>query len=251
MANYKSIVAYDGTEFQGFQRQAAGLRTVQGVLELALREVGWQGSSLKAAGRTDAGVHARGQVIAYELTWRHDPEQLTQALNANLPSDVAVSETEVARDDFHPRFSAQSRRYSYRVLLQPIRDPLRERYAWRIWPEPELERLAAAAVCLIGSHDFVAFGRAPIPGGHTVRQVSQAEWRKEVEKLTFEIEANAFLYNMVRRLVAGMLEVGAGKVDLGDFIALLDNPDQRWEGRIAAPQGLCLEAVNYQEEPPS
>jgi tRNA pseudouridine38-40 synthase len=251
MAAYKSIVAYDGTRFHGFQRQVADLRTVQGVLEHALREVGWQGRSIKAAGRTDAGVHARGQVIAYDFDWRHDPVKLTHALNANLPSDVAVSKTDTAQDDFHPRFSAHRRCYSYRVLLQPIRDPFRERYAWRIWPEPDLERMESVAVRLIGSHDFGAFGRAPIPGGHTVRQVFRSNWRKEREYLTFEIEANAFLFNMVRRLVAGMLAVGAGRVDSEDFVALLGDTNQRWDGRIAAPQGLCLEAVNYQAETPA
>jgi len=124
MAAYQSIVAYDGSGFQGFQRLAAGRRTVQAVLEDALRRVGWTGASLLAAGRTDAGVHARGQVISYDLTWRHDAETLTRALNANLPADVSVRHTAPAPEGFHPRFSARRRTYRYTVLADAWPDPL-------------------------------------------------------------------------------------------------------------------------------
>ncbi len=247
MELYKSIIAYDGTEFRGFQRQAQGIRTVQAVVEDALRNVGWQERSIMAAGRTDAGVHARGQVIAFELAWQHEATRLTQALNANLPSDVAVRLTNVAPPGFHPRFSAKRRCYRYTLITSPVRDPLGERYAWRIWPEPKLDAMEAAAATLVGRWDFVAFGRAPIPDGHTVRQVFRAHWRQEREVLVFEIEADAFLYHMVRRLVAAMLDVGAGRLSAHDLQVLLEDPELRWEGQVAAAQGLCLEAVSYDE----
>ena len=246
MATYKSIIAYDGTDFQGFQRQAEGLRTVQGVLETALRNLDWQGRSIAAAGRTDAGVHARGQVIAFEFEWRHEVSSLTRALNANLPSDVAVCHTELAPQGFHPRFTAQKRRYSYTLIILPVRDPLRERYAWRIWPEPELDAMETVATILVGRYDFAAFGQAPIDGGHTVREVFRAQWSQKREVFTFEIEANAFLQHMIRRFVGAMIEVGAGRLSAKDIRVLLNDPGLRWEGRIAAAQGLCLEAVIYE-----
>ena len=245
MANYKSIIAYDGTAFQGFQRQKPGIRTVQLVLEDGLRSIGWDEGSLKAAGRTDAGVHAKGQVIAFELSWKHSTGKLTDALNANLPADVSVVSTEDIEADFHPRFSARSRKYRYTLIVAPVRDPLRARYSWRIWPEPDIEAMQAAAGLLIGEHDFAAFGSAPIPGGHTLRDVLRADWKREKDELRFEIEANAFLYRMVRRLVGALAGIGAGRIDVEEVACLLDNPSVRWEGAVAPPQGLCLEAVRY------
>ncbi len=246
MATYKSIIVYDGTDFHGFQRQAEGLRTVQGVIENALRDLGWQDRSITAAGRTDAGVHARGQVIAFALDWRHEVNSLTRALNANLPPDVAVCQTEVAPQGFHPRFSAQGRRYSYTLISTPVRDPLRERFAWRIWPEPELDAMETVATMLVGRYDFAAFGQAPSSDGNTIREVLRAHWRRKWDVIVFEIEANAFLHHMVRRLVGAMIEVGSGRVHVNEIRALLDDPQLRWEGRIAAAQGLCLETVIYE-----
>jgi tRNA pseudouridine38-40 synthase len=247
MAVYKSIITYDGTDFKGFQRQAEDLRTVQGVVESALRGIGWQGQSLKAAGRTDVGVHARGQVIAFEMDWHHEANRLTHALNANLPSDVAVLLTENVQQNFHPRFSAKRRCYQYTLIATPVRDPLRERYAWRIWPEPCLEAMEEIAASIVGRRDFASFGRPPIPDGHSVRQVFQAGWRHEFEALVFEIEADAFLYHMVRRLVAAMVEVGKDRLGAHDFQALLNDPQRRWEGMIAPARGLCLNSVIYEE----
>jgi tRNA pseudouridine38-40 synthase len=249
METYKSIIAYDGTDFLGFQRQKEGLRTVQAEIEATLRNLGWEGSSLKAAGRTDAGVHARGQVIGFDLTWKHEVHQLTRALNAQLPSDISVLHTEVAKPDFHPRFSALGRRYRYTTVSVPVRDPLRERYAWRIWPVLNLSAMSDVAQAFLGRHDYAAFGRAPIPGGHTIRHVYEAQWHVDGEESTFTIEADAFLYRMVRRMTALMVEVGAGREIASTAMTLLDDPSLRWEGPIAPARGLCLEAVIYPETP--
>lgn len=245
MAAYKSIVAYDGTDFQGFQRQAEPRRTVQAVLETALHRLGWQGSSLLAAGRTDAGVHARGQVIGFDLDWPHALELLGLALNAHLPRDVSVRDVTLAEATFHPRFSAQRRVYSYALLQAPARDPLRERYAWRVWPALDLGRMAGCAKALIGAHDFGAFGRAPIPGGHTRRRVFRCDWSPQDDLVLLEIEADAFLYRMVRRAVAVMVEVGAGRMPVERVGELLGRPHQAWMGKIAPARGLCLESVVY------
>lgn len=245
MATYQSIVAYDGTGFQGFQRLAEGQRTVQGVLEEALRRIGWTGSSLLAAGRTDAGVHARGQVISFELAWRHDPETLTRALNANLPADVAVRLTAVAPQGFHPRFSARRRTYRYAILTQAQPDPMAERFAWRLWPAPDLQAMRAEAQAVVGRHDFAAFGLAPIPGGHTFREVFEARWEPQEAGQVFVIQADAFLHHMARRLVSAMVAVGLGRWPGGTLAQLVGDPTARWEEKPAPPHGLCLEMVEY------
>jgi tRNA pseudouridine38-40 synthase len=249
MATYQSIIAYDGTDFRGFQR-LPGARSVQGVLEDALTRLGWAGSSLLAAGRTDAGVHARGQVVSYRLDWTHGPDVLTRALNADLPSDVAVRETALAAEGFHPRFSARRRRYRYSIGHLPAPDPTRERFAWRVWPPLDLALLQVEASALEGRKDFGPFGRAPIPGGHTIRQVFRAAWTETENGLAFDIEADAFLYRMVRRLVAAMIAVGAGRAPAGSLSCALEAPERAWQGKPAPARGLCLEAVIYEDKSP-
>jgi tRNA pseudouridine38-40 synthase len=245
METYKSIIAYDGTEFKGFQRQAEDLRTVQGEFERGLRQIGWKEESIQAAGRTDAGVHAKGQVVSYALNWRSQASDLTRALNANLPKDIAVRSTEVVDTDFHPRFSARSRFYRYAIILAENRDPLRERYFWRVWPVPSFDVMTEISGWIIGKHDFGAFGNAPIEGGHTIREVYRAEWAQGTDGMTFEIEANAFLHRMVRRLVAAMIEVGHQPDHKEAFKEMMFDPSRRWEGTIAPACGLCLEMVIY------
>jgi tRNA pseudouridine38-40 synthase len=245
MAVYKAIIAYDGTEFEGFQRLAAGQRTVQGVVEEALSRLGWQGRSILAAGRTDAGVHARGQVVSFDLDWRHGLDTLGVALNAHLPTDVSVREVTAAEPGFHPRFSARWRRYRYSLISIPTRDPLAERYAWRVWPRPTLAPMQEAAERLLGEHDFGALGAAPIPGGHTRREVRLARWSAAEERAWFEIEANAFLHRMVRRLVVVLVEVGGGREEPERVDDLLEHPQAAWTGKAAPARGLCLEAVIY------
>jgi tRNA pseudouridine38-40 synthase len=245
MAHYQSIVAYDGTDFWGFQRQGSNRRTVQQVLETALAGIGWTGPSLRAAGRTDSGVHARGQVVSYAIDWHRGPERLTRALNAHLPPDVAVRETAPAPEDFHPRFSARSRRYSYTVFAAPTPDPIRDRFCWRIWPELNLSAMRVAAEIVVGEHDFGAFGKPPIRGGHTLRTVTEAVWRGEGIAVVFEIEADAFLYRMVRRLVAAMVDIGRGAREMDHLCASLEDPRRKWVGRLAPAKGLCLEHIAY------
>lgn len=164
MARYKIILAYDGTNFHGSQYQTDP-RTVQRVLENTLRKLNWSGESVLFAGRTDAGVHASGQVAAFDLDWNHPIEKLQNALNALLPDDVSVRNVWQCDESFHPRFDAVNRSYRYRILCQPVRDPLRERYAWRVWPKPKVEVLQNVAKTFIGVHDFSSFGTPTRPGG--------------------------------------------------------------------------------------
>jgi tRNA pseudouridine38-40 synthase len=247
MARYQVILAYDGTSFVGFQRQAQGKksRTVQAVVETALRRIGWQGASILAAGRTDSGVHAAGQVVAFDLDWPHGEQALLAALNANLPPDVAAQAAFKRRADFHPRYDALARSYHYHIFCRPLRDPLRERYAWRVWPAPELERLQASAQELVGSHDFAAFGSPPRPGGATVRQVLEAAWRAQADELIFEITANAFLFRMVRHLVGLQVSIGQGALKLAVISCCFQSGSRELAKALAPAQGLSLVQVIY------
>ncbi len=244
MERYQITLAYDGTDFLGFQRQGAG-RTVQAEVEAALRRLGWQGRTLLAAGRTDTGVHASGQVVAFDLEWKHGSEALGRALNAQLPRDVAVRAVAVAREDFHPRYDARLRSYRYQVYCEPERDPLRERYAWRVWPAVDFELLQAAARVLPGVHDFAAFGSPPRPEGSTVRVVYRAGWQaQQASGLLFEVSANAFLYHMVRRLVFIQVLAGQGQWSLKELESGVREAQPQAPG-LAPPQGLVLSEVRY------
>jgi tRNA pseudouridine38-40 synthase len=237
MARYQIIFAYDGTDFLGSQRQGAS-RTVQVELEKALRKIGWQGKSILLAGRTDSGTHASGQVAAFDLTWGHSLTKLRDALNASLPGDMAVWETKIVADLFHPRFDAVSRRYSYRLFCSAVRNPLRERYAWRVWPE--VTDLDSLADIWPGKHDFKAFGSPLRVGGNTVRTVFSSLWHRSGDEWTYEIEANAFLYRMVRRIVYVQVAAGQRRVT-PDVLAkaLESSPEIRLEGRLQIPAGLA------------
>jgi tRNA pseudouridine38-40 synthase len=243
IARYKAIISYDGSAFSGMQRQASE-RTVQAVIEEALRSLGWQDAAIMVAGRTDAGVHAKGQVIAFDMGWKHSMDELQRALNAVLPSDVAIVSIATAAADFHPRFGAKARHYQYRVLCQPLRDPLRERYVWRVWPPLKMDRLIAATRPLVGEHDFIAFGSPQAENGGTVRQVVKADWQKAAQdEFIFEIKANAFLYHMVRHTVGLIVKIGQGFTEPSAVDQALRGKNKIIE--IAPPQGLSLVAVEY------
>lgn len=243
MVLYKFILAYDGTDFSGFQRQGKS-RTVQGELEKTLRELGWQEKAILFAGRTDAGVHASGQVATCTLDWQHSSADLRQALNARLPDDVSILEVSKAEAEFHPRYDASSRRYHYTIYQADVRHPLRERYAWRVWPELHVDRLDRIAALLPGRHNFASFGRAMKRGGSTIREIYSSHWVAENDTLLYEVEANAFLYHMVRRLVyiqVRYAQQGLSEQDVEDGL----NHQTLLKPGLAPAQGLTLTQVNY------
>jgi tRNA pseudouridine38-40 synthase len=252
IAHYKAILAYDGTNFAGFQKQAKA-RTVQGEVETALAKLGWNGRSLLAAGRTDAGVHASGQVIAFSLAWNRSLFTLRNALNAHLPLDVAVQALEVVPETFRPRQDARARRYRYTLFSHPVRHPLWERYAWRLWLDPDFALLEEAAAHLLGIHDFRAFGTPPRPGGATIRQVFVSTWQREtiepfsIPCYVFEIEANAFLFHMVRHLVQVQVTIAQKKLPVGSLAQYLTNQNPDPVMGLAPPHGLNLCAVRYSD----
>ena len=250
MARYKLTLAYDGSGFNGSQRQASK-RTVQGELEKALSKLGWTGRSILISGRTDTGVHATGQVASADLHWSHTESELLRALNASLPADISVKSVQAVDAKFHPRFDASSRTYQYRLFCQPLRDPIRERFAWRVWIPVTGTFLAGAAKQLLGMHDFFAFGSPTTPKGKTVRTVMKAEWAQVSEdEWRFEVQANAFLYRMVRRMVFVQVAVAQGKFSaeaIADVLAIQASVKARsvLPSGLAPAHGLTLVKVEY------
>jgi len=241
--HFRAMVEYDGTDYHGFQSQL-DQRSVQGALEEALSKVTGQMIRVVGAGRTDAGVHARGQVIAFGVRWRHGAASLHRAMNAVLPGDVALLSLEVAPGGFHPRYSARSRWYRYTILNQLLRSPLSRRWALHV-PKPlNVNRMNQASASLVGEQDFATFGQPP-RGQNTVRQVLRAEWWREKGFLYFDIEANAFLQRMVRSLVGTLLQVGVGELSPEEFRQRLAACNRSLAGPTAQPHGLCLMAVSY------
>jgi len=194
------------------------------------------------AGRTDAGVHAQGQVAAFDMEWNHSNIDLQNALNAYLPKDISVSQVNSVNMRFHPRFDARWRLYRYRIYSQPVRDPQRERFAWRIWPAPP--SLQPLADTWLGTHSFTAFGSPPRTGGSTTRTVFNAGWKQCGDEWTFEIKADAFLYHMVRRIVFAQIAVIQGKISKNDLTAALEGSFELPSG-LAPPNGLTLVEVGY------
>ena len=253
MARYQIILAYDGTLFLGSQRQAES-RTIQGELERALGKLGWRGRTIYLAGRTDTGTHASGQVAAFDLDWHHGLDSLRKALNNHLPRDMAVREVLLAANTFHPRFDARARHYRYRLFCADVRDPLRERYAWRVWPA--VSNLEPLAAIWPGTHNFSAFGSPPKTAGSTVRTVFTAKWTNDDDQWTFDILADAFLYRMVRRLVFVQVAVGQGRISVDGLVSALNNGsasphESRKKGQghipasLAPASGLTLVEVHY------
>ena len=243
MARYQLILAYEGTDFAGFQRQR-NARTVQAVIESALRELDWQEESILFAGRTDAGVHASGQVISFSLDWQHHEDELLNALNARLPQDTVGQSIAQVEAEFHPRYDASSRTYLYTIYHATQVQPLRERYAWRIWPALDDRLLNEAAETFVGRHDFSAFGRAMKPGASTIREVFTSHWTQSQNGWQYEVSANAFLYHMVRRLVYLQVQYAKGCMNMSDLKRGFDEKEIIKPG-LAPSHGLILSRVDY------
>lgn len=245
LRRYRAVLAYDGTNYAGFQRQAGNQPTIQGEVERALQTLTTQTVLVLGSGRTDSGVHASGQVISFDALWQHGVTALQRALNATLPHDIAVWQLEEAADDFHPRFDAHSRVYVYRIYNHPVRSPLHGRYHWHVAHPLDITAMNAAAAQLLGTHDFATFGTPP-QGESTVRHLWHSQWVREGSVLTYTIEGNAFLYRMVRSIVGSLKLVGEAAWSVEAFIDAFHACQRERCGTVAPPHGLCLTAVNYE-----
>jgi tRNA pseudouridine38-40 synthase len=243
VATVRLDIEYDGSGFIGWSTQP-DLRTVQGELEKALALILREPVQLTVAGRTDAGVHARGQVASF-ATEAEIPEELARRLNGVGPDDIAVTAATVVDDGFDARRSARSRSYRYRVLARPAPSPFeRGRALW--WPQQlEIDALNACAAVLLGTHDFTAFTPTQTQHVRFERDILAAEWTWDDPIASLQITADAFMRNMVRVLVGTMLEVGSGRRTLDNFTQLLSGATRSEAGDTAPPHGLYLESVNY------
>jgi tRNA pseudouridine38-40 synthase len=248
--NVQLVLHYDGSGFSGWQRQPEQ-RTVQGVVELALERLCGRGTAALGSGRTDAGVHARGQAVGVRVPIKWTPDALRRALNAVLPEDVWVAAAYDMRPEFHARFSAISRRYSYYVGTDDAaHSPFRQRTEYPFPFAFDRAALHAAATPLVGTHSFRAFavkGTAPETDEHEC-EVRVARWNERTGGLVFEIEANRFLHHMVRFLVGTMLDVASGRRPVADVPALLAASDNQNVSPPAPARALFLDAVQYPSE---
>jgi tRNA pseudouridine38-40 synthase len=242
MAKYKLIIEYDGTAYVGWQRQLNG-KSVQGAVEEALSRILQAKTEIVGAGRTDSGVHARGQVAHFSTSAAHEPAKLSLGLNALLPEDIAVLRVEEVPEEFHARYSARERRYSYTIALQPT--ALGRHYAWHVkYPLP-LEALQKAAEVIVGEHSFMAFCKGSSEVDNFCCTIAEARWTEDGSLLRFHVAGNRFLHGMVRALVGSMVDVARGYRDLSWFQSLLEK-ELRSEAGMAAPAcGLVLEEVVY------
>jgi tRNA pseudouridine38-40 synthase len=244
------VLHYDGSGFSGWQRQP-GERTVQGDLEAAVSKLCGAPITVVGAGRTDAGVHARGQAAGVRVPEKWSAHALRRSMNAILPDDVWIAAAFEMRDDFHPRYSAVSRSYSYYVGTDDFASSPFRRTTELAWKKPlELARLAAAARSIEGEHCFRAFavkGTAPENDDHRCT-VSRAAWRERDGGLVFEIQADRFLHHMVRFLVGTMLEIGEGRLEPEAIAELLAQDDNSNVSQPAPPHGLFLERVEYPKD---
>lgn len=241
------VLHYDGAGFHGWQQQP-GMRTVQGALEEALERLVGSRVAALGSGRTDAGVHARGQSVGVRVPARWAPKELRRALNALLPRDVWVAAAAEMRPEFHARYSAVSRRYAYSVGVDAeAESPFRRRREYAFRHQLDVDALDATAALITGEHRFLAFavrGTAPLEDEHRC-QVISARWERRPGGLTFRITANRFLHQMVRFLVGTMLDVASGRRPAADMLDLLRATDNAGVSPPAPPHGLYLECVEY------
>ncbi|MBK9164402.1 MAG: tRNA pseudouridine(38-40) synthase TruA [Acidobacteria bacterium] len=248
--NYKLLIQYDGTDFHGWQRQEHD-RTIQGELERVLGVLEGGAVHLAGSGRTDAGVHAEGQVANVVLSRSFTPEKLQAAINGNLWRDIRIMNVENAPDDFHARFSAKEKTYVYRIVNAPIMSPFWRRYALHESQPLNIAAMQAAARVLIGEHDWTAFSAAQSDSDNRVRNVIDCGfdtfWDKRAGAMIieFHISANGFLRYMVRSIVGTLLEVGLGTRDSDTIQTALVSGERKLAGKTAPAHGLSLLKVDY------
>jgi tRNA pseudouridine38-40 synthase len=242
---YALIVEYEGTRYSGFQFQK-NARTVQEEIETAIARFTGETVRIKAAGRTDAGVHATGQVVTFDSDAGHPTEIVVRALNSHLPDDIAVKEAHEVADTFDPRRCATARTYVYTIDCGATRSPIRRRTTGRLGRRLDVRRMIEAAEVLKGVHDFARFsGPLERPDASAVREIFAIDVREDHESVRIEVTGNAFLPHQVRRMAGALVDVGLGKLTSEDIRRLLEGSDAGLVARALPPQGLCLVSVQY------
>jgi tRNA pseudouridine38-40 synthase len=239
-------LAYDGTAFRGWAAQRdPAIRTIEGELSGLLERMLRERVKLFVAGRTDSGVHARGQVCSFVTSSRRQPERIQAFVNGELSPEVVVTRASVAPASFHARFSATVREYRYVIRTGEVADPFSGRFEWHRPRELHLPSMRAAGRLLVGEHDFASFCRHPGAGKSTVRRLETLAIRRDADTVELRFRANAFLHQMVRSLVGTLVRVGEGKLDPAEVGQILDARDRSAAGLLAPSRGLTLERVVY------
>ncbi len=242
---FKLVIEYDGSGFHGWQRQKKD-RTVQETIENALAVMTREKVTVIGSGRTDAGVHALGQVAGFKTRSRLDASVFLSGLNSLLPGDVVVHTCDPMPDTFHARFDVTSKHYRYHILNRPIAPAIGRQFFWHIRKPLDTVAMAEAAVTLLGTHDFKAFEGTGSPREHSIRSVTDSTLRITGDgNLTYDIQANGFLRFMVRNIVGTLVDVGVGKIAKQDVLTILQSKDRSRAGATAPPQGLFLMDVTY------
>ena len=256
MRTLKITVAYDGAGYAGWQRQD-GAATIQGLLEAALGEIEGRPVTVHGAGRTDAGVHALGQVASVRLIHSIDTASLARALNAKLPDAIRILCVDTVAHDFHARYAARSKAYQYRLSLGPVANPLERGHVWHVRQPLDLERMQQAGAILRGRHDFAAFltGPGDTPPASTVRTITRLEIQRDAgpawlgspvcQTMTVDVVGDGFLRHMVRAIVGTLVEAGAGRLSVEDVAAVLSSRRRERAGPTAPARGLFLVRVDY------
>ncbi|RKD34146.1 tRNA pseudouridine(38-40) synthase TruA [Thermohalobacter berrensis] len=247
MRNIKLTIEYDGTRYCGWQIQPDNI-TIQEELEKAITKITKEKIKLIGSGRTDSGVHARGQVANFYTKSRVPAQKFKLAINSLLPKDIAVLESEEVEKDFHARFSAKGKEYKYLIYNNKIRSPLLRNYTYHVPYSLNVEKMKKAATHIIGTHDFKAFMSSGSSVKDTVRTIHSLSIEERPENIIeIRIKGNGFLYNMVRIITGTLIEVGTDKIPVDDISEIINSQNRSKAGHTAPPQGLYLERVFYRE----
>ena len=246
MPTFRITLAYDGTDFVGWQRQANGV-SIQGLIEDALRALDGREVTVTGAGRTDAGVHALGQVAAFTIARELEPDAVVRALNAHLPHAIRVLSADHAPPAFHPRFGARTKTYRYRLCHADVMSPFERRYAWHVAGPLDVEAMCAAARLLEGRHDFAAFQAMGSSVATTEREVIQSAIADRAigDVITYEVTGTGFLRHMVRIIVGSLVEIGRGRQPVEWITGVIASRNRATAGPTAPPDGLFLVRVEY------
>lgn len=243
--NIKMIVAYDGTNYHGFQRQKNAL-AIQEVLEDTMTPIFGHPVWIIGSGRTDTGVHARAQTINFTTTSRIPADKMPIAVNSRLPRDIAILSAEEVDADFHSRFSAEEKTYAYQLLISECPDPFVVPYVWQVKKPLRLDLMRDALNIVVGTHDFSSFEASGSTVRDPVRTIYEATLTEEGNsRVTIRLKGNGFLYHMVRNIVGTLVDVGLGRTSVEGFREIIEAHDRRRAGVTAPPQGLFLENVRY------